>query len=121
MALAKTGLGFPVACLANATTTIYANPATKKTYVRSLLIHNRSTVNPVTLNIHLIQNSSGSVGTASTSNRIFRLTLEAYDTYFTELAFPIVMTGTNDALVLVNTNTPAGEDLNVLLLGDLEA
>ena len=121
MALAKVGLGFPVSCAINSTTTVYANPASTVTYVRSLLIHNVATVNQVTLSVHVIANSGGAVGSTADSNRVFRLTLEPLDTYFTELAFPIILTGTNDSIRVVNSNTTAGDTLTVMLLGDKEA
>lgn len=121
MALAKTGLGFPVACLANATTTVYANPSATTTYVRSMLVHNRDDLNSVTIALHMVQNSSGVVGSVSNNNQIFRLTLQPYDTYFVELAFPVTLTAANDSIRLVNFNTTSGDDVNVLLLGDKEA
>ncbi len=121
MALSKTGLGFPVSCSANATTTIYANPATTTTYVRSLLLHNRSSTDVVSMSIHLVQNSSGAVGSVADNNKIARISLQPYDSYFLELAFPITLTATNDAIRAVNHNTTAGQDANVLVLGDKEA
>jgi hypothetical protein len=120
MTLQKTGLGFPVECVYNATTTIYANPEATTTYVRSLLFHNIS-ANPVNVALHFIQNSSGSVGTPAASNRILKITLDSTDTYFMELAFPIVLAAQNDSLRIVNINTTAGDSVTVTILGDKEA
>lgn len=121
MALAKLGLGFPVSCSANATTTVYANPATTTAYIRSLLLHNRSSTDVVSMSIHLVQNSTGAVGSVADSNRIARIALQPFDSYFLELAFPITLTATNDAIRAVNHNTTAGQDANILILGDKEA
>jgi hypothetical protein len=120
MALSKSGLGFPVECSYDSTTTIYANPASTTTYIRSLLFHNVS-ANAVNVALHFVQNSGGSVGSTATSNRILKITLDSTDTYFMELAFPIVLTGENDSLRIVNANTTAGDSVTVTILGDREA
>ena len=121
MALAKTGLGFPVACAENTTTTLYTNPASTTTYIRSILFHNTTVDNSITISLHLIQNNAGSVGTTSDSNKILRITLDGTDTYFMELAFPIVLTAANDSLRVVNLNTTTNDIVTAQLLGDKEA
>lgn len=120
MALAKTGLGFPVECTYNATTTVYANAASTTSYIRSILFHNLGTEN-ITLTLHHVQNSSGSVGSTSDANRILKITLEGTDTYFMELAYPLTLTGENDSLRVVNLNQTAGNSVTAQLLGDKEA
>lgn len=121
MALSKVGLGFPIECVYDATTTVYANPASTTTFVRSILFHNIAASNPITIALHFVQNNSGSVGSTADSNRIMRITLDATDTYFMELAFPLVLTAENDSLRLVNISTTAGDSVTVQLLGDKEA
>lgn len=123
MALQKVGLGFPVVVENNTTGTVYVVATNTKSYIRGILIHNQATINSVTTDIHVVQNSSGSVGTASASNRVAKLTLAPLDTYFFELLFPIVISATNDA-ILVRNNAGSGDtadDLTVLVLGDKEA
>ena len=123
MALQKVGLGFPVVVQNNATGTVYAVASNTKSYIRGILIHNQSTVNSVTTDIHVVQNSAGVVGSATASNRVAKLTLAPTDTYFFELPFPVVIAATNDA-ILVRNNAGSGDtadDLTVLVLGDKEA
>lgn len=123
MALQKVGLGFPVVVENNTTGTVYVVATNTKSYIRGILIHNQATINSVTTDIHVVQNSSGSVGTASANNRVAKLTLAPLDTYFFELPFPIVISATNDA-ILVRNNAGSGDttdDLTVLVLGDKEA
>lgn len=121
MALAKTGLGFPVTVAANATVSLYTNPASTTSYVRSILVHNVSSTDSVALSVHMVQNSSGSVGSVADSNKIARISVQPQDTYFLELAFPITLTNANDSIRVVNHNTTSGQDATVLALGDKEA
>lgn len=123
MALQKVGLGFPVVVENDTTETVYAVASDIKSYIRGLLIHNQAAVNSVTVDVHVVANSSGSVGSATASNRVAKLTLAPTDTYFFELPFPIVISATNDA-ILVRNNAGSGDtsdDLTVLVLGDKEA
>lgn len=123
MALQKVGLGFPVVVQNDTTGTVYEVASNTKSYIRGILIHNQASVNYVTADIHVVQNSSGSVGTATVGNRIAKLTLAPTDTYFFELPFPIVISATGDA-ILIKNNAASGDtddDLTVLILGDKEA
>ena len=123
MALQKVGLGFPVVVENNTTGTVYAVTSNTKSYVRGILIHSQATLNQVTVDVHVVQNSAGAVGSATASNRVAKLTLSPLDTYFFELPFPVVISATNDA-ILVRNNAASGDtadDLTVLVLGDKEA
>lgn len=123
MALQKVGLGFPVVVENNTTGTVYAVASNTKSYIRGIIIHNQSTLNSVSTDVHVVQNSTGSVGTATAANRVAKLSLQPLDTYFFELPFPVVISATNDA-ILVKNNAASGDtadDLTVLVLGDKEA
>ncbi len=123
MALQKVGLGFPVVVENNTTGTVYAVASNTKSYIRGIIIHNQSTLNSISTDVHVVQNSTGSVGTATAANRVAKLSLQPLDTYFFELPFPVVISATNDA-ILVKNNAGSGDtadDLTVLVLGDKEA
>ena len=123
MALQKVGLGFPVVVENNSTTAVYSVASNTKSYIRGILVHSQATVNSVVVDIHVVQNSAGSLGTVTTNNRVAKLSLQPLDTYFFELPFPIVISATNDA-IFVKNNAGSGDtadDLTVLVLGDKEA
>ena len=123
MALQKVGLGFPVVVENNTTGTVYAVASNTKSYIRGIIIHNQSTFNSISTDVHVVQNSTGSVGTATAANRVAKLSLQPLDTYVFELPFPGVISATNDA-ILVKNNAASGDtadDLTVLVLGDKEA
>jgi hypothetical protein len=123
MALQKVGLGFPVVVENNTTTAVYSVASNTKSYIRGILVHSQATVNSVVVDIHVVQNSAGSLGTVTASNRVAKLSLQPRDTYFFELPFPIVISATNDA-IFVKNNAGSGDtadDLTVLVLGDKEA
>jgi hypothetical protein len=123
MALQKVGLGFPVVVENNTTTAVYSVASNTKSYIRGILVHSQATVNSVVVDIHVVQNSAGSLGTVTASNRVAKLSLQPLDTYFFELPFPIVISATNDA-IFVKNNAGSGDtadDLTVLVLGDKEA
>lgn len=123
MALQKVGLGFPVVVENNTTGAVYSVVSNTKSYIRGILIHNQAPANAVTVDVHVVANSSGSNGTATAANRVAKLTLQSTDTYFFELPYPIVISATGDA-ILVKNNAASGDtsdDLTVLVLGDKEA
>jgi len=123
MALQKVGLGFPVVVENNTTGTVYQVASNIKSYIRGILIHNQAVTNPVTVDVHVVQNNAGVVGSATASNRIAKLTLSPLDTYFFELPFPVVISATNDAILVRNNaaSVDTSDDLTVLVLGDKEA
>lgn len=122
MALAKANLGYPVACVYNNTeTAVYTVTSSTKTYIRSLLLHNTTSSNDITVSIHFVQNSQGQVGTVADSNMVAKITLTGTDTYFFELAYPFILAANNDRVVVKNLSTTQGDTVNVTVLGDQEA
>lgn len=121
MALAKANLGYPVACVYNTETAAYTVTSSTKTYIRSLLLHNTTSSNDITVSIHFVQNSQGQVGTVADSNMVAKITLTGTDTYFFELAYPFILAANNDRVVVKNLSTTQGDTVNVTVLGDQEA
>lgn len=122
MALAKANLGYPVACLYNnSDNTAYAVSSSKKAYIRGLLLHNTTTNNEITVSVHFVANSGGSVASSSDSNKVAKLTLSPSDTYFFELAYPFILESNGDSVKVKNLSTTSGDTVNVVVLGDRES
>ena len=119
MALAKVGLGTVTRVALGTTSTVYTVGSAKTSYIRSVIIHNIDTVNSSTVRIHVVPNSGGSVGTASSITQLAQLSIQPVDTYFFELAYPITLSNNNDTIQITNTSTT--DAINVLILGDREA
>ena len=118
MALQKVGLGTVTRVGIGSTTTVLTVGSAKTCYIRSIICHNIDTVNSSTVKIHIVPNSSGSVGTASSINQLAQLSIQPVDTYFFELAYPITLSTNNDTIQVYNSSTT--DAVNVLILGDKE-
>lgn len=118
MAFAKVGLGTVTRVATGTTSTVYTVGSAKTAYIRSVIVHNIDTVNSNTVKIHIVPNSDGSVGTASSVNQLAQLSIQPADTYFFELAYPITLPSTNDTIQVYNSSTT--DAVNVLILGDKE-
>jgi len=119
MAFAKVGLGTVTRVALGTTVTVLTVGSAKTCYVRSVILHNIDTVNSNTVKIHIVPNSGGSVGTASSINQLAQLSIQPTDTYFFELAYPITLSRDNDTIQVYNSSTTGA--VNVLILGDKEA
>ena len=119
MALQKVGLGTVTRVGIGSTANVLTVGSAKTCYIRSIICHNIDTVNSSTVKIHIIPNSAGSVGTASSINQLAQLSIQPVDTYFFELAYPITLSTNNDTIQIANTSTTSA--INVLILGDKEA
>jgi hypothetical protein len=75
------------------------NATSHTTQVHNIILHNTDTSAHV-VDVYLVQNSSGSVGTASTSNRIMHVTVQASDTLFLTFSGSeaLVLDANNDTL-----------------------
>ena len=118
MALQKVGLGTVTRVALGTTATVLTVGSAKTCYIRSIICHNIDTVNSSTIKIHIVPNSSGSVGTASSINQLAQLSIQPVDTYFFELAYPITLSTNNDTIQVYNSSTT--DVVNVLILGDKE-
>jgi hypothetical protein len=119
MAFAKVGLGNVTRVALGTTSTVYTVGSAKTSYIRSVIVHNIDAVNSSTISLHFVPNSAGSVGTASSLNRLAQLSIQPTDTYFFELAYPITLANNNDTIQVYNSSTT--DAVNVLILGDKEA
>ena len=118
MALAQVGLGSITQVAAGTTTPVVTVSAGKTAYIRALEIHSLDSSNTASVQVHVVPNSGGSAGTASSITRIARLGISTEDTYFFENAYPITLTSNGDSIQIYNENT--ADAVNVLVLGDKE-
>ena len=119
MALQKVGLGTVTRVALGTTATVLTVGSAKTCYIRSIICHNIDTINSSTIKIHIVPNSGGSIGTASSINQLAQLSIQPTDTYFFELAYPITLASDNDTIRVYNSSTT--DAINVLILGDKEA
>ena len=119
MALAKVGLGSITQVAAATTTAVVTVGSAKTVYVRALEIHSLDSENTANVHVHVVPNSGGSAGTASSITRIAKLGISTEDTYFFENAYPITLSANGDSVQIYNENT--ADAVNVLVLGDKEA
>ena len=118
MALAQVGLGSITQVAAATTTAVYTVGSAKTAYIRALEIHSLDPSNTAIVEVHIVPNSGGSAGTASSITKIARLGISTEDTYFFENAYPITLTSNGDSIQVYNENT--ADAVNVLVLGDRE-
>ena len=118
MALAQVGLGSITQVAAGTTSAVVTVGSAKTVYVRALEIHSLDASNTANVQVHVVPNSGGSAGTASSVTRIARLGISTEDTYFFENAYPITLNDNGDAVLIYNEN--ASDAVNVLVLGDRE-
>ena len=118
MALQKVGLGTVTRVGIGSTAIVLAVGSSKTCYIRSIICHNIDTINSSTIKIHIVPNSGGSAGTASSINQLAQLSIQPTDTYFFELAYPITLASNNDTIQVHNGSSTNA--INVLILGDKE-
>ena len=118
MALAQVGLGTITQVAAATTAAVVTVGSGKTVYVRALEIHSLDSSNTANVQVHVVPNSGGSTGTATSITRIARLGISTEDTYFFENAYPITLLSNGDSIQIYNENT--ADAVNVLVLGDKE-
>lgn len=118
MALAQVGLGTVKVVSAGSTSSVYTVGSAKTAYVRGIVFHNMNADNLSTVDVHLVPNVGGSVGSPSTNTRFAVLGITTTDTYFFECTYPITLNNTNDTIQVYNRGTSS---VNVIVLGDREA
>lgn len=116
MALAKTDLGPIQSIVGIATTAIYTNAVSTKTYIKAFVLHNTGITTTAYCTLYQVPNSGGSVGVASTSNQFFTQYINPGETVFLEYPYPLTMTSTNDTIQL--SVGSASQRINVQILGD---
>ena len=73
MALNRGNLGFSTQIGAASTVAVYTVGAAQTAYIKSILIHNLDSSNTQNVFLHVVENSGGSVGTASSINQVAKL------------------------------------------------
>ena len=119
MALNRGNLGFTTQIGAGVTSAVYTVGSAQTAYIKSVLIHNLDEDKTQNVSIHVVQNSGGSAGTASSITRVARIGVGTDDSFFFEPAYPITLSATGDSLQVYNEGI-AANSINVLVLGDKE-
>ena len=120
MALARGNLGNVTVVGAGTSTAVYTVGSAKTAYVKAVLLHNLSQDNSQNVRIHVVPNSGGSAGSATSTTQVARIGIGTDDTFFFEPAYPITLVSNGDTIQVENEGqTPSA--LNVIVLGDKEA
>ena len=119
MALNRGNLGFTSQVGAGLTVAVYTVGSAQTAYIKSVLLHNLDASTTQNVQVHVVQNSGGSAGTASSTTRVARIGISTNDTFFFEPAYPITLTATGDTLQVYNEGF-VSNSVNVLVLGDKE-
>ena len=92
---------------------------TTSIFVKSIIIHapQPAGIMSATAQIYFVPNNGGSVGTASSINRIATLTVYSEQTVMFEPSYPLVLTATNDTIQVGAASTSC----NFLASGDKES
>lgn len=97
---------------------LYANPSSTVTYVKSIHFFNSNSSSEA-VEVYIVPDSTGSLGTADDSNIANKFTLPANDAYtWVVEGIGIVLTDTNDAIF---AKTSTANKVNVWLFGDKDA
>lgn len=96
--------------------TIYTNPSSTKSFIRSIVLHNTNTTTE-TVKLYVVPDAGGSVGTASAASRILNIALASNETFVWDM-YPITLSDTNDTL---QAETTTASKVTVLVCGDKDA
>ena len=120
MALARGNLGNVTVVGAGTSTAVYTVGSAKTAYVKAVLLHNLSQDNSQNVRIHVVPNSGGSAGSATSTTQVARVGVGTDDTFFFEPAYPITLVSNGDTIQVENEGSTVAA-LNVIVLGDKEA
>ena len=121
MALARGNLGNVTVVGAGTSTAVYTVGSAKTAYVKAVLLHNLSQSDIQNARIHVVPNSGGSAGSATSTTQVARIGVGTDDTFFFEPAYPITLVANGDTIQVENEGSAATFALNVIVLGDKEA
>ena len=96
---------------------IYTNPASTKTYVKSLVLFNGNN-SAETVKLYNVPDNAGAVGTAGAGNQFAEISLASLETLMFDLPYPVTMLDTNDTL---QASTTTASKVTVQILGDVDA
>jgi hypothetical protein len=103
--------------VASSAGSIYSNPASTKTYIKSFILFNGNTT-AETVKLYNVPDSTGSVGTAGAANQFAELVLGAGETLMFDLPYPITIIDENDSIQAVTTTA---SKVTVQILGDIDS
>lgn len=103
-----------IATLTTSAVSYYANPASTKTLVKSIILYNFS-ASSINVTVHLVPDSSGSVGTAANGNQIFSKDLLTKESFEFAPSYPFMLIDENDT---IQASASANTSANILILGD---
>lgn len=115
MTLQHVNLAYPTQ-LPSSVGAMYDNGSSVKTYIRGIILHNTNTTTE-TVELQMVQNSSGSLGTPAASKKFLHVDLATNETLFIEFISPIILTAQHDAIFGVTTTA---SKVNFIPLGDKE-
>lgn len=103
--------------IASSAASVYANPPSKTTYIRSIILHNtNSSAEAVVL--YNVPDNSSAVGTAATANQFYKASVAADSTVIIEFATPgIVLTDENDT---IQASTTTANKVTIQIMGATE-
>lgn len=116
MALNRTKLS-DIQYIASSAGSLYANPASAKTYIRGFIIYNGNTTAEA-VKLYNVPDSAASLGTAGVSNLFYSQSIAADETVIIEFPHPIVLTDENDSIQGVTTTA---SKVTFQILGDKDA
>ena len=119
MALARENLSDVVVCGLGVTQAAVTCASNKKVYVKSIICHDPhpAGIASALAQVYFVPNNGGSVGSATSINRIFNATVYAGETVMFEPSYPLVLSATNDTIQVGAASTI----VNFLITGDKEA
>lgn len=92
-----------ITTLPNSAGAVLTNAASTTTYIRGIMLHNGNTT-AETVILYKVPDSTGSVGTAGTTNEIYKEIMAPGATTFLEYPVPgLIMTDENDTIQGVTT------------------
>lgn len=103
--------------VSNSAAAIYTNPASTKTYIKSLVLFNGNTSSE-TVKLYNVPNSGASAGTAGASNQFAEVVLGTLETLMFDLPYPMTLIDENDTL---QASTTTASKVTVQILGDKDA
>ena len=103
----------------NALASVLTNPANTKSYIRSIILHDGGGVG-ATVDIHLVPNNAGAIGTANGTNRIRQVAVGANATVEYEWPAPgLVLEEENDTIQCYDGGA-GGNKINISIMGGQE-
>jgi hypothetical protein len=93
---------------------IYANAAAGKSFIAGFVLFNNHT-SSVTVSLHNVPDSGGSLGTAGNGNKFHEITLATKETSILEFDYPVVLIDTNDS---IQASATVASQVTIQVLGD---